>query len=86
VYHKSIRLRPCASYNLVWKNQLRTQFPTDSQSTILQLLRGNGQERILSWQRLARSIEYTCHEGNYAMGDILREARLQEKAPQNPAK
>jgi hypothetical protein len=30
--------------------------------------------------------EYACHEGNYAMGDILRGARLQEKAPQNPAK
>ena len=30
--------------------------------------------------------EYACHEGNYAMGDILRGARLQEKAPQNPTK
>jgi hypothetical protein len=30
--------------------------------------------------------EYACHEGNYAMGDILRGARLQEKDPQNPAK
>jgi hypothetical protein len=30
--------------------------------------------------------EYACHEGNYAMGDILRGARLQDKAPQNPAK
>ena len=30
--------------------------------------------------------EYACHEGNYAMGDILRGAHLQEKAPQNPAK
>jgi len=30
--------------------------------------------------------EYACHEGNYAMGDILRGARLQEKAPQDPAK
>jgi hypothetical protein len=30
--------------------------------------------------------EYACHEGNYAMGDILRGARLQEKASQNPAK
>jgi hypothetical protein len=23
--------------------------------------------------------EYACHEGNYAMGDILRGARLKEK-------
>jgi hypothetical protein len=30
--------------------------------------------------------EYACHEGNYAMGDFLRGARLQEKAPHNPAK
>ena len=30
--------------------------------------------------------EYACHEGNYAMGDILRGARLEEKAPEKPAK
>jgi hypothetical protein len=30
--------------------------------------------------------EYACHEGNYALGDILRGARLEEKAAQKPAK
>ena len=29
--------------------------------------------------------EYACHEGNYALGDILRGARLEEKAAQKPA-
>jgi hypothetical protein len=30
--------------------------------------------------------EYACHEGNYALGDILRGARLEEKAAQDTAK
>ena len=30
--------------------------------------------------------EYACHEGNYALGDILRGARLEEKAAQDAAK
>jgi hypothetical protein len=30
--------------------------------------------------------EYACHEGNYALMDILKGARLQEKAAQGPAK
>jgi len=30
--------------------------------------------------------EYACHEGNYAMVDILRGARLEEKAAEDPAK
>jgi len=30
--------------------------------------------------------EYACHEGNYALGDILRGARLQEQEAQKPAR
>ena len=30
--------------------------------------------------------EYACHEGNYAMVDILRRARLQDKAEEEAAK
>ena len=26
-----------------------------------------------------KMIEYACHEGNYAMGGVLRGARLQER-------
>src|ERR1700676_410154 len=42
---------------------MRTQFSTDSQWTILQLFRGNGQESILSWQRLARSMSTHATRG-----------------------
>ena len=30
--------------------------------------------------------EYACHEGNYALGDILRGARLREKEAAETAK
>ena len=30
--------------------------------------------------------EYACHEGNYAMGNILRGARLKEKTEANKSR
>jgi hypothetical protein len=40
-----------------------------------------------AWPATTDSVyEYACHEGNYAMGDILRGARLKEKEAEEAAK
>ena len=36
------------------------------------------------WKPQDKVYEYACHEGNYAMGNILRGARLLESEYQDP--
>jgi hypothetical protein len=63
-------------------NTILYQFTIDDPSTFTRAW--TGEYPFLA--AAGRIYEYACHEGNYALGDILRGARLEEKAAQNPAK
>ena len=72
----SDRLHLIERFTRVAPDEIRYEFTVDDPTTFTRVWKAE----IPMYPAEGRIFEYACHEGNYALADILRGARAQEKA------